>query len=122
MPLRPRKRLPTALEMEFPSEMAFQSRWKWNCVHAMGFQPLEMEFPSEMAFQSRWKWNCVHAMGFQPRWKWNFRRKWPSNHVGNGIASAQWASNHVGSEIASAQYHFQRFSSYHFAKRIYYST
>ena len=92
MPLRPRKRLPIALEMEFPSEMGFQSRWKWNCVHAMGFQP-------------RWKWNCVHATGFQPRWKWNFRRK--------------WASNHVGSEIAFAQYHFQRFSSYHFAKRTY---
>ena len=77
MPLRPRKRLPTALEMEFPTEMAFQSRWKWNCVHAMGFQP-------------RWKWNCVRTMGFQSRWKWNFRRKWPSNrasnHVGNGIS------------------------------------
>ena len=84
MPLRPRKRLPTELEMEFPSEMAFQSRWKWNCVHAMGFQP-------------RWKWNRVHAMGFQPRWKWNFRRKWPSNRVGNGICSTRD--------------HFQRFSN-----------
>ena len=59
MPLRPRKRLPTALEMEFPSEMAFQPRWKWN---------------------------CVHAMGFQPRWKWNFRQKRASNRVGNGIS------------------------------------
>ena len=76
MPVRPRKRRPTALEMEFPTEMAFQSRWKWNCAHAMGFQ-------------SRWKWNCAHAMGFQPRWKWNFRRKWASNRVGNGICSTR---------------------------------
>ena len=101
MPLRPRKKasnrvgngisvgngLPIALEMElrpFPSEMAFQSRWKWNCVHAMGFQ-------------SRWKWNLLHQMSFQSRWKWNFRRKWPSNHVGNGICSTRD--------------HFQRFSN-----------
>ena len=41
-----------------------------------------------------------HAKGFQPRWKWNFRRKWASNRVGNGIASTQWASNRVGNGIS----------------------
>ena len=59
MPLRPRKRLPTALEMEFPSEMGFQSRWKWNCVHTMGFQ-------------SRWKWNLLDPRPFPTFFKLKF--------------------------------------------------
>ena len=37
MELRPHNGLPITLEMEFPSEMGFQSRWKWNLLDPRPF-------------------------------------------------------------------------------------
>ena len=79
MPLRPRKRLPIALEMELcphnglpiTLEMELCPRNGLPTALEMELRPrnglptaLEMEFPSEMAFQSRWKWNLLDPRPF----------------------------------------------------------